>query len=360
MKTKIVVTLLATLLLAGCDKPVPEVMESVRPVKIFTVEDSGQNGVRYFPARLQAGDETQLSFKRAGQLQQLLVREGEQVKKGQNIAMLNNTDLTLRVRDRQSAFNLARDQFNRFNTLQGRNAISRAELDIRRAELESAQAALDIARKELSDATISAPFDGVIANVSARNHQVMAPGQVVATLSALDSLDVVFSVPERLFTALDIGNKDYHPTVRLNHLPDREFLAEYKEHTTSTSAGSMTFQVTLTMKRPPDLPLLSGISGSVRINTHKLTGSTNASIIVPVEAVFNPDSAQLNDARVWVVKEDKGQLHVEEREVQVGQLTANGIQITSGLSDGEQIVAAGTSELRPQQLVRAWVRERGL
>ena len=63
----------------------------MRPVKIFTVEDSGQNGTRYFPARLQAGDETQLSFKRSGQLQQLWVREGEQVKKGQTIANAGST-----------------------------------------------------------------------------------------------------------------------------------------------------------------------------------------------------------------------------------------------------------------------------
>ena len=83
MKIKTVITLLLTFLLAACDRTPPEVVESVRPVKIFTVEDSGQNGTRYFPARLQAGDETQLSFKRSGQLQQLLVREGEQVKKGQ-------------------------------------------------------------------------------------------------------------------------------------------------------------------------------------------------------------------------------------------------------------------------------------
>jgi RND family efflux transporter MFP subunit len=360
VKINTVVTLLLTFLLAACDRTPPEVVESVRPVKIFTVEDGGQNGTRYFPARLQAGDETQLSFKRSGQLQQLLVREGERVKKGQTIAQLNDTDLNLRVRDRQSTFNLARDQFNRFNTLQGQRAVSRAELDVRRAEMESARAALEIARKELSDATITAPFDGIIANVTARNHQVMAPGQAVATLSALDTLDVVFSVPERLFTTLDISNRNYKPTVILNHLPGREFTAEYKEHTTTTTSASQTFQVTLTMERPADMPLLSGISGRVRINSGNLSGTDHPTIVVPVEAVFNPDSTQLNDARVWVIKNEDGQMHVEERKVQVGQLTENGIQVTSGLADGEHIVAAGTGELRPNQVVRAWVRERGL
>lgn len=54
VKIKTVVTLLITFLLAACDRTPPETVESVRPVKIFMVEDSGQNGTRYFPARLQA------------------------------------------------------------------------------------------------------------------------------------------------------------------------------------------------------------------------------------------------------------------------------------------------------------------
>lgn len=360
MKIKTLITLLIALLVVACDRTAPEVAESARPVRILIVEDSTQNGVRYFPARLVAGDETQLSFKRGGQLQQLLVREGEQVKTGQLIAELNSAELALRVRDRTATFELARAQHQRFATLSRQNLVPRAELDVRRAEMESAQAALKIAQEELSQAQITAPFDGVIANVNVRNHQVMAPGQAVATLSALDTLDVVFSVPERLFTTLDISNRKYKPIVLLNHLPGREFFAEYKEHTTSTSAASQTFQVTLTMKRPPDLPLLSGISGRVRINSGNLSGNEQPSIIVPVEAVFNPDNSQLNDARVWVIKPDGNQLRVEERPVQVGQITTAGVQIIHGLTDGEQIVAAGTSELKQNQLVRAWVRERGL
>ena len=82
--------------------------------------------------------------------------------------------------------------------------------------------------------------------------------------------------------------------------------------------------------------------------------------MIPVEAVFNPDNTQRNQPYVWVVKQRDGKLFVELRKVETGQLTANGIQILSGLNDGERIVAAGTRELRPDQEVRAWVRERGL
>ncbi|MGL4625373.1 MAG: efflux RND transporter periplasmic adaptor subunit, partial [Plesiomonas shigelloides] len=40
--------------------------------------------------------------------------------------------------------------------------------------------------------------------------------------------------------------------------------------------------------------------------------------------------------------------------------TSEGVQVLSGLSDGERIVATGANELKENQQVRIWVRERGL
>lgn len=361
MNIKLAAVLLVTLLLSACDRETPENNESVRPVSIFDVINNAQQGERIFPARIVAGDKTELAFKRPGQLQQLLVREGERVTKGQLIAELNNNDARLRVKDRQATFDLAQTQFNRLSTLSARNVIPRAELDVQRAARDSARAALNIAQEELSFMQVLAPFDGIIANVDARNHQVVTAGQTIAILNSLDSLDVVFSIPENLFIIIDENNAKYQPIVQLNNLPGRDFAARYKEHTTNTTSGSLTYQMTLTMPRPSDLPLLSGMSGSVRINLGNLSGAAQtANIVIPVEAVFNPDNTQRNQPYVWVVKPRDGKLFVELRKVETGQLTANGIQILSGLNDGERIVAAGTRELRPDQEVRAWVRERGL
>jgi RND family efflux transporter MFP subunit len=361
VNTKLVAVIFFTLFLSACDRGAQEKSESIRPVSIFEVSNSAQQGVRIFPARIIAGDRTELAFKRPGQLEQLRVREGEQVSQGQLIAELNSNDARLRLRDRQATFDLAQAQFNRFATLSARNVIPRAELDVQRAARDSAQAALKLAREEVNDMQIRAPFAGIIASVNARNYQVLPAGQAIATLNSLDSLDVVFNIPENLFIVIDKNNAKYQPIVQLNNLPGREFAARYKEHTTSTTSGSLTYQMTLSMPRPQDLPMLSGMSGSVKINLGNLPGAAQTSnVIVPVEAVFNPDNTARNQPHVWVIKEHDGKLFVESRQVETGQLTANGIQIVSGLADGERIVAAGTRELRPNQEVRAWVRERGL
>lgn len=361
MNIKLVVIIIFTLLLSACDRAAPEKNQGVRPVNLFEITNTTQQGARIFPARIIAGDRTDLAFKRPGQLQQLLIREGEQVTKGQLLAELNNNDAKLRLRDRQATFDLAQMQFNRFATLSARNVIPRAELDIQRAARDSAQATLKLAKEELSDLQIRAPFSGIIATVSARNYQVLPAGQPIATLNSLDSLDVVFNIPENLFDVIDENNAQYQPIVQFNNLPGREFNARYKEHTANTTSGSLTYQVTLSMQRPQDLPLLSGMSGSVKINLGNLANAAQTTnIIVPVEAVFNPDDTARNQPHVWVVKQQDGKMFVGSRQVETGQLTAEGIQIISGLTEGEKIVAAGTRELHQNQQVRAWVRERGL
>ena len=62
----------------------------------------------------------------------------------------------------------------------------------------------------------------------------------------------------------------------------------------------------------------------------------------------------------WVAREQDGVLRLTARQVEVGQLSRNSIEVLSGIEPGEQIVAVGGAELEEGQAVRPWVRERGL
>lgn len=361
MKIKFIVITFIAFFISACDRKAAEQSVTVRPVSILEVSNSAQQGVRIFPARIIAGDRTELAFKRPGQLERLLVREGESVTQRQVMAELNSNDARLRLQDRQATFNLSQTQFSRYAALSERHIVARAELDVQRAARVSAQASLKLAKEELDDTIIRAPFPGVIAMLNARNYQIVAAGQSIATLNALALLDVEFSIPESLFTLIDANNVKYQPVLELNNLPGREFVASYKEHTAQTVSEALTYRMVLTMPRPQDIPLLSGMSGRVKINLGNLPGSVAAmALVVPVEAVFNPDTSAEHKPHVWVVNDRDGKLFVTPLQVELGQLTAKGIQVVSGLSQGEQIVAAGTRELTPDQEVRAWVRERGL
>ncbi|MBM7353796.1 efflux RND transporter periplasmic adaptor subunit [Lelliottia amnigena] len=349
------------LLTTACDPKTQETAPQPRMVKVAVVTAAGQAQQRVFPARIESGDATDLSFKRGGQIETLDIRQGTSVKQGQPLAQLNTREVLQRVKDRQTSATLAQRQFDRFQTLAGRQAISKAEMDVQRATRDSANAALKIAQEELNQMTLVAPFGGVAASVHVRNHQVVSAGQPILTLTRTDLLDVVFSIPENLFKTLDIRNANYRPVVKINSMPDREFSAVYKEHTGSSDSNTLTWQVILTLPRPDDFPVVGGVSGTVAINLANLpAGAGQNALVVPVEAVFNPDNSPRNEPHVWVVQGDGDKLQLEDRKVSVGQVTAQGVIVTEGLKAGERVVAAGVGELHSKQPVRIWTRERGL
>ncbi|WP_165500949.1 efflux RND transporter periplasmic adaptor subunit [Lelliottia amnigena] len=349
------------LLTTACDPKTQETAPQPRMVKVAVVTAAGQAQQRVFPARIESGDATDLSFKRGGQIETLDIRQGTNVKQGQPLAQLNTREVLQRVKDRQTSATLAQRQFDRFQTLAGRQAISKAEMDVQRATRDSANAALKIAQEELNQMTLVAPFGGVAASVHVRNHQVVSAGQPILTLTRTDLLDVVFSIPENLFKTLDIRNANYRPVVKINSMPDREFSAVYKEHTGSSDSNTLTWQVILTLPRPDDFPVVGGVSGTVTINLANLpAGAGQNALVVPVEAVFNPDNSPRNEPHVWVVQGDGDKLQLEDRKVSVGQVTTQGVIVTEGLKAGERVVAAGVGELHAKQPVRIWTRERGL
>ena len=206
------------LLLTACDPKPDRAAPLPKMVKVAEVVKAGNAQQRVFPARIESGDATDLAFKRAGQIETLDIRQGAVVKQGQRLASLNDREARQRLNDRQTAATLAQRQFDRFQTLAGRQAVSKAEMDVQRANRDSANAALQIAREELSQMTLVAPFSGTAASVHVRNHQVVSAGQPVVTLTRTDLLDVVFSLPENLFNTFDIRNAQYKPVVRINAL----------------------------------------------------------------------------------------------------------------------------------------------
>ncbi|MDF3931145.1 efflux RND transporter periplasmic adaptor subunit [Pseudomonas citronellolis] len=361
MKTPALPLLLAALLV-GCGPSPSAPVDTVRPVKLFTVPAAEAEGVRQFPGQLVASDEVELSFRLAGHLKTLDVKQGQRVERGQLIATLDDTDLRLRLRDRQATFDLARAQYQRLATLSERQLVARAQLDQQKAQLDSAEAALKLARQELGYARLEAPFGGVIAQLPAQNHQMLQPKQPVAILQSADTYDVQFQLPESLLERVDGASlrSDYQPLVRLARVPGRELPARYKEHSTRPDPATLSYTVTLTIERPQDATLLPGMSATIEVDFSQLGRAAAPVLRVPVEAVFSADDGAPGHSQVWVVSGDDANLRVARREVRLGQPGRDGIQVLDGLQPGERIVAAGTAELRDGQHVRAWQRERGL
>jgi multidrug efflux pump subunit AcrA (membrane-fusion protein) len=102
------------------------------------------------------------------------------------------------------------------------------------------------------------------------------------------------------------------------------------------------------------------MTASIITDLSKLLEEVADQLILPVEAVFAAEDQPLNSEERFVWKYNPDTQQVTRATVKVGELTTNGIIVTEGLSQGEQVVAAGVHFLKEGQKVRPMVRERGL
>lgn len=114
------------------------------------------------------------------------------------------------------------------------------------------------------------------------------------------------------------------------------------------------------MDTPESFRVLPSMTVSVNPNLHLISDLVSSEFIVPVESVFAAQDVALNSTQrfVWLLAADS--MTVSRKPVVVGNLSSFGIEITSGVKEGDQIIAAGVHFLTEGQKVRKWQREKGL
>ena len=353
MKTLFRNTLVATSVLAtlsGCGgRQEAEIPQAIRPVKIFTVEGVGGTAIRNFPGAINASQRAELSFRVSGNLQDMLVREGEDVEQGQVLARLDPTDYNITLKDRQAVFDNANRNFQRAKELIVDGNISKLDFDRMEAEFRTSQAALTAARQDVEYTEMRAPFTGRIARREVENFEEVLAKQTVYHLQNVDQLDVTVDLSENLIRSIrraeaDGNVDDERAASKLKAYASFEgredrFSLEIKEIATKADPQTQTFRLTFSMDQPETFNALPGMTANVVIDLSQLTDSDEAKW-VPVTAVV-ADSGL--DARVWVL--DGKTMTVSALPVSIGRMAGRNIEVTSGLSGGEEIVSVGAAYL---------------
>lgn len=353
-------TCLVISFLTACSKPEEQTVDVIRPVKLFKVSDSGRENLREFPATVEATEEAEISFRVPGELSEFPILPSDNVSKGQLLAKLDDRDYKNNVAVKQADYDLAASNYRRIASLRAKKVVSVADYDQANAKLKSCKVALRLARDQLQDTTLLAPFAGRIAQTLVENYQSVQAQQPILILQSSNALDVSIQVPENIISSIreeDIDH-DYTPTVRFSGNPDKDYLLTYKEQDTKVTPGTQSYTVTFTLPAPQELTMYPGMGGTVTIDLSRVTRQSKAlaEYIVPITAVLKSDSSGQNQA--WVYDPDSGM--VNPVEVTLGPVTDKGITILTGLEEGDKIVSAGLSHLKPGMEVKPLERERGL
>jgi multidrug efflux system membrane fusion protein len=279
-----------------------------------------------------ARDEQRLSFKVGGLVQQVSVREGDTVTRGQVLARLDPTEIGAQVEQaRQLAEKAGRD-LARGEALHADQVIPLEQLQNLRTQAEVARAQFQAARFNEQNAVITAPGDGVVLRRQIEERELAAPGQVVLILGRRDSGYIVrMAVADRHVVRIRRGDV---VSLRLDAWPEERFVATVTQIASAADPATGLFEVEAQLA-PGTRTLASGLVGRVTL----APGNAGATLPhAPIGAVLEGNGER---ATVFIADGEVAR----RREVKVAFITAEGVAIREGLAVGERIVTAGAPYL---------------
>lgn len=320
-----------TALLVACSREEASVAPGPTPVRVAAVVAGPAAAPIESTGIIAARDEQRLSFKVGGLVQQVVVREGDMVRRGQLLARLDQTEIAAQVEQARQLADKATRDLERGERLHADKVIPLEQLQNLATQAEVARAQYEAARFNERNATINAPGDGVVLRRLVEERELAAPGQLVLVLGRRDSGSVVrFAVADRHVVRIRRGDV---VALQLDAWPGETFSAEVTQVGSAADPATGLFAIEAQIA-PAARTLASGLVGRVSL----APGSTGTLPHAPIGAVLEGDGDR---AAVFIAAGDVAR----RREVQVAFITADSVAIRTGLDVGERVVTDGAPYL---------------
>ena len=320
-----------------------EEVEPLKSVKLERLISQQQLLERQFFGQVVAPKTVELAFQVGGEIMELSVIEGGQVKQGEVIAQLDLEPFQLQVQRMELELQRAQRNLKRLTSL-GSERVAQSDIDDLQTSVDLATVTLKQARRDLSQGTLRAPFDGVVANRLEEKFSTIKSGTPIVRLHDLSELLVEIDVPEIVFRRFDVNSEvDVYAL-----LPDgpKRYPLTVREHKAETGNVGQTYSITLAMQQPNTRNLLPGASVTVIAKPiqvdEKIYISRHAVVFDPEGKSFlyeytptDSETGTLHRVDVDLAAEDDGRF-----------------SLVSGIETGKEVVVAGVSQLVDGQKVR--------
>ena len=341
-------TLLGVLLLTACQSEQPSkdenAEEEIPPVPVETsVPVRGDVYAMYTgTAPIEAFAEADVIAKVGGEIRELLVEEGDEVRKGQVLARLDGERLRLELNESEARLRKLQRDYERNIDLQSKGLISDGDFEKIKYEMEALEAAFNLASLELDYTQIRAPIDGVIAERFVKLGNTISEGEALFSVTSLDPLVAYLHVPEREYRHIAPGQP---VGIDIDALSGEPIAAAVSRVSPVVDPQTGTFKITVEIV-DPKRRIKPGMFGRIGViyDVHE-------------DALQIPRSAIIEDqgtASVFVVEEDRA----VRKTIKTGYSNRGMVEVTNGLQEGEQVVTVGQASLKQDSRVSV-IRQAG-
>ena len=298
---------------------------------------------------LEPYEKAQLATRIMGQVKQVNAEEGDRVSAGQALIQLDSRDISSRVEQSQAGLAAAKSQltnasayYERIKKLYEQKSATRQALDNARTGYEAAQAAVKAAEGRITEArasldytNITAPFAGFVTSRSVQKGDMASPGMPLVTVEMQDSMKILTTVSEQDVGMIEKGDAAWIET----DVPGLERqTARVEAVVQGADPRTRRFRVKLVVTNLEGR-LRSGMFARVYFKT----GS--------VETVAVPDSAVVRRGQLTGLFVLDEQSRSRLRWIRLGRTSGSSVEVLSGLTPGERVVAGALRLLREGQKV---------
>ncbi|MGR5537760.1 efflux RND transporter periplasmic adaptor subunit [Vibrio campbellii] len=331
---------IALAVLTGCNSTDQVVVEQPLYVSTVSVDVPLKSQYRTFKGQVIPAEQTPIAFRRAGEVQHVLVKAGDIVKQGQMLAKLDDSKEKQAVNDTQAQYTLAIRQLQRGEELHDRQMISKAELDELTANKQLAEANFRYATNQLNYTRLFAPFAGKVSDVFKERFERVAIGEPVLNVYQSDKVYVRIELSDNVLAMVNPNSQNMSYKPRASFLGvDQTYVLDYLEHTSEPNEQTQTYQMYLTMAQPEN-EILPGTSVSVSVDMVKAGITSIDGYNIPMTAL----QAGNRDGEffVWKLTGDM----VTKVPVMIDQVNGEGAIVSSGVAQGDVLVNSSLRKLR--------------
>ncbi|MBW2474073.1 MAG: efflux RND transporter periplasmic adaptor subunit [Deltaproteobacteria bacterium] len=357
---------ITTLTLTACKKE--EVKAPPVPIEVNAIKVEPQTipVTISFVAQVESSHQVEIVARVNGFLEKILYQEGDVVKQGQTLFLMDQKPFTAQVeaargtlKNTQAQLWTAQANLNRIQPLTKLDAASKSDLDnaigsvkSAKAAVHSAQARFDEAELELSYTVIKAPVTGVTGEALVREgtYLTAGPGGHLSYVAQLDPIWVNFSISQNQLddsrrqqaagTLIPAPNHEYQVELELSEGDQYPYIGKLSFVDPSFDSDTGTFLARAELPNPeaklhPGMFVKANLKGATRPNA----------MVVPQRAV-----QQTSNGHVVYLVNNQGAAEV--RPVVVGDWVEQDWIITKGLNSGDQVITDGFQRLAPGALVK--------
>lgn len=258
--------------------------------------------------------------------------EGDEVKKGDVLAVLDSGDANATLTELEARQKLAQAERERAFELLQRRVVSQQIYDRAQSQLIQINALLAAQRERLRDYRILAPLDGVVLRQDGSVGEVVAPGEILFWIGQPTPLQLVAEVNEEDIPKVAKGQTAF---IRADAFPDRELKAEVRRITPKGDPVLKNYRVYLTL--PDETPLRIGMTVELNIVVREVEDT----LLVPV-AAFDGTTVQIVD----------GGNSLANRTVKKGIIGTRMVEVLEGVTESDLVISPYQDQIPAGKKIR--------